>query len=76
MAHWVGFRAAGVEVEAGVPLPSVVVVGGEADGTCPVDGWVEASTSVPDGEVTRTDVWVADADGDGGDPVGREPGPA
>ena len=61
---------------AGVPLPNVVVVGGGADGTCPADGWVEAATSVPDGEVTRTDVWLADADVDGEDPVGREPGPA
>ena len=50
---------------AGVPLPSVVVVGLNADGTCPADGWVEAATSVPDGEVTRTDVWLADADVDG-----------
>ena len=76
VAHWIGLRAAGVEVVAGVPLPSVVVVGGGADGTCPADGWVEAATSMPDGEVTRTDVWLSDADGDGEDPVGREPGPA
>ena len=68
VAHWIGFRAVGIEVVAGVPLPRVVVVGGGADGTCPADGWVEAATSVPDGEVTRTDVWLADADGDGGGP--------
>ena len=64
-----------IKVLAGVARPSVAVSGGSGvDGTGPADGWVEAVTSVPDGEVTRTDVWVADGDADGEDLASREPG--